>query len=388
MTLEENKVPKVNIIITTREILENTKRCLQSIRECTNYPINRIIAVDDCSTDGSIEWLREQEDVTLLENDTTTPDYPWSRKPPSTMTDRLRMKDRVYRYPHGMYIGLQIGMDYEKADYYVFAERDDVYTPNWLTKLMELMQVDKTIGMSVCIGQGGAQDSSLPQGGGVDMRNPVQIYWTQNQPKTAQGRKSWIKMRSEKTKTRWVPRIISNEEIMKFGAYIEKFFWRKYRYIGLIWFGHCMVSHKCITDVPLDLDFFRADGDNDWCIRATRAGYRMACRMDTYAQTLPSAHASGLKWARAHTDEGFYKRKHPDPRFLPAGKVMIIPKKTIKVTIDPKPTPKIVTPKKVKKISEPPKIELPPVKTPKRLNIPKNAKDRDEYIKRVTEQGI
>ena len=90
-----------------------------------------------------------------------------------------------------------------------------------------------------------------------------------------------------------------------------------------------MVSQECITDVPLDLRFFRANGDNDWCLRAVRKGWNLAVRMDTYAHTQPSDVESVQgNWAMPNEDVALYTKLYPndpDVGFLPAGPILNIP---------------------------------------------------------------
>jgi GT2 family glycosyltransferase/tetratricopeptide (TPR) repeat protein/2-polyprenyl-3-methyl-5-hydroxy-6-metoxy-1,4-benzoquinol methylase len=56
-----------SIVIPTHNQLSCTKECLDSIRMRTDEPIE-IIVVDNGSTDGSVEYLRNQSDVRLIEN--------------------------------------------------------------------------------------------------------------------------------------------------------------------------------------------------------------------------------------------------------------------------------------------------------------------------------
>lgn len=64
--MEQNK--KVSIIIVTYNKLEYNKGCIDSIRKYTNYEDYELIVVDNNSTDGTKEWLQEQNDIKLVLN--------------------------------------------------------------------------------------------------------------------------------------------------------------------------------------------------------------------------------------------------------------------------------------------------------------------------------
>lgn len=61
-------VEKASIIILSYDLLEYTKVCIESIRRTTPESAREIIVVDNGSKDGSVEWLREQPDIILVEN--------------------------------------------------------------------------------------------------------------------------------------------------------------------------------------------------------------------------------------------------------------------------------------------------------------------------------
>lgn len=65
----EISVNKVAIVILSCGFLEYTKVCIESIRATTSERVREIIVVDNGSRDGSVEWLREQSDIILLENE-------------------------------------------------------------------------------------------------------------------------------------------------------------------------------------------------------------------------------------------------------------------------------------------------------------------------------
>ncbi|MDD2973363.1 MAG: glycosyltransferase [Lachnospiraceae bacterium] len=61
-------VPKVAIVILSYNLLDYTRKCIDSIRRTVPQDRCQIIVVDNASTDGSVEWLRRQGDIILLEN--------------------------------------------------------------------------------------------------------------------------------------------------------------------------------------------------------------------------------------------------------------------------------------------------------------------------------
>ncbi|MGB9737379.1 MAG: glycosyl transferase [Chloroflexus aggregans] len=62
------KRPPVAIVVLTWNGLAVTQRCFASLRAKTRHVPYRLIVVDNGSTDGTVEWLRDQPDVTLIAN--------------------------------------------------------------------------------------------------------------------------------------------------------------------------------------------------------------------------------------------------------------------------------------------------------------------------------
>lgn len=60
--------PSVAIVILTWNGIAVTQRCLDSLRNKTRNVSYRLIVVDNGSTDGTVEWLKAQPDVTLIAN--------------------------------------------------------------------------------------------------------------------------------------------------------------------------------------------------------------------------------------------------------------------------------------------------------------------------------
>ena len=61
-------VNRVSLVIPTYNNLEYTKTCLNSIRKYNDRGTYEIIIVDNNSTDGTVEWLKEQTDINVIFN--------------------------------------------------------------------------------------------------------------------------------------------------------------------------------------------------------------------------------------------------------------------------------------------------------------------------------
>ncbi|MFN2607035.1 MAG: glycosyltransferase [Acidimicrobiales bacterium] len=56
------------VVILTWNALRFTQACLRSLREVTDHPAWRVVVVDNGSTDGTVDWLAAQPDLTVVEN--------------------------------------------------------------------------------------------------------------------------------------------------------------------------------------------------------------------------------------------------------------------------------------------------------------------------------
>ncbi len=65
-------VRKVSFVILSFNNLEYTKGCITSIQQNCFSDCCEIVVVDNASTDGSVEWLRSQNDIILIENKENT----------------------------------------------------------------------------------------------------------------------------------------------------------------------------------------------------------------------------------------------------------------------------------------------------------------------------
>ena len=58
---------RTSIVLLSYNTRELTQNCIESIRRYTPRGSYEIIVIDNASHDGSVEWLREQKDIKLLE---------------------------------------------------------------------------------------------------------------------------------------------------------------------------------------------------------------------------------------------------------------------------------------------------------------------------------
>ncbi|PAB60662.1 bifunctional glycosyltransferase family 2 protein/class I SAM-dependent methyltransferase [Anaeromicrobium sediminis] len=109
---------KTSIIILTFNQLNYTKLCIDSIRKYTDKDTYEIIVVDNHSTDGTVQWLKEQEDIQAIFN------------------------EENLGFPKGCNQGIEIA----KGDNILLLNNDVIVTPNWLTNLNKCLYSSNDIG--------------------------------------------------------------------------------------------------------------------------------------------------------------------------------------------------------------------------------------------------
>jgi GT2 family glycosyltransferase/trans-aconitate methyltransferase len=65
---EKSSVQQCSVVIVSDNEKEITQGCIQSIRDTCPASACQIVVVDNASTDGVTDWLREQKDIVLVEN--------------------------------------------------------------------------------------------------------------------------------------------------------------------------------------------------------------------------------------------------------------------------------------------------------------------------------
>lgn len=119
-----NRDRKTSIIILTYNNLTYNKICVDSIRKYTTEGTYELIVVDNNSTDGTKQWLREQMDIKSILN------------------------DENLGFSKGCNIGIVAS---KKENDVLFLNNDTVVTPNWLDNLKICLYSDDKVGATASI---------------------------------------------------------------------------------------------------------------------------------------------------------------------------------------------------------------------------------------------
>jgi glycosyltransferase involved in cell wall biosynthesis len=116
--------PLVTIIIPTFNRRRWIGECLDSVRGQTYRHIETLV-IDDCSTDGTVEWLR------------SNPDYSFAN---------------VHVQPRngGASTARNTGIEMARGELIAFIDSDDLLAPNHIEKAVELFALQPNIGLFAC----------------------------------------------------------------------------------------------------------------------------------------------------------------------------------------------------------------------------------------------
>ena len=117
--VQEGNIKFTSIILLTYNQLDCTKLCIESIRKFTPKGQYEIIVVDNNSTDGTIEYLKSQEDLIVIYNN----------------------------YNAGFPKGCNQGIKIAKGDSILLLNNDTIVTPNWLNNLDKVLYSSDDIGV-------------------------------------------------------------------------------------------------------------------------------------------------------------------------------------------------------------------------------------------------
>lgn len=118
-------LPLVSVIIANYNHKDLLGRCLESVFE-SNYPYFEVVLVDNASTDGSIEFVKDR----------------FGKK------NSLRI---IQNYENsGFAGGSNAGIELADGKYLVFLNNDTEVDKNWLWELVKVMESDRSIGAAQC----------------------------------------------------------------------------------------------------------------------------------------------------------------------------------------------------------------------------------------------
>lgn len=104
--------PLVSIIVLCYNQLDHTKKCVESILNRTAYPNYELIIVDNCSADGTAEYLRELE------------------------KQESRVRVQINETNRGFAGGNNDGLRMARGEYFVLLNNDTIVTRGWLTGML------------------------------------------------------------------------------------------------------------------------------------------------------------------------------------------------------------------------------------------------------------
>lgn len=119
-----NLDPLISVIVVTYNNLEFTNACLQSIEKYSNYPNMEIIVVDNASSDGSPEFLKN-----------------WQTS--SGLIRKLILNEKNLGFAAANNQGLSIA----QGEYLVLLNNDTYVTPGWIRTLYQHLKFDHSIGI-------------------------------------------------------------------------------------------------------------------------------------------------------------------------------------------------------------------------------------------------
>lgn len=116
--LERPDYGLTSIVILTHNQLPYTQECLDSISRYTDGRYE-VIVVDNCSTDGTVEYLKHRQDITLISN-----------------TENLG-------FPQAANQGIRVA----RGDNVLLLNNDTIVTTGWLDRMLRALHSDKRIGI-------------------------------------------------------------------------------------------------------------------------------------------------------------------------------------------------------------------------------------------------
>jgi hypothetical protein len=208
--------PKVSIILLNWNGLEDTTECLESLKRIT-YPNYEVIVVDNGSRGNDAEVLQEKfgNYVHLIKN------------------------DRNYGFSGGNNIGIRYVLNNSSPDYILLLNNDTVVDTNFLTEMVKVAERDSSIGMA------GAKIYCYD--------NAKRLHCVWHSINMRWGRLSTVGFLT-----------------------IDKGQYEKITEVDCVQASCCLAKRELVERIGLlDESYFLGWEDIDYCLRATRAGYKI-----------------------------------------------------------------------------------------------------------------
>jgi GT2 family glycosyltransferase len=119
--------PRVSVVVLTYNNLDLTKECLRSIELHSDYRNLEVIVVDNASSDGSQEYLKD-----------------WVNDAGSGAAERKLVLNEQNK---GFAAGNNLGLEQATGDYLVLLNNDTKVTPGWVRTLLNHLKADSSIGI-------------------------------------------------------------------------------------------------------------------------------------------------------------------------------------------------------------------------------------------------
>lgn len=253
----------VDIVVPIYNALEEVKRCLHSVIKWSDPYDFQLIIVNDGSTSEVTEWLNHFE-----------ADH-----------DRCRVIHNTVNL--GYTKSVNIGFKAARADYVIALNSDTVVTPKWIQSLLRCARARANIGIVGPLSNA-ASWQNIPDLFNVDKQFAVN-------------------------------EVPAGFTIPSFAEYVYENSLRKYPEVPFV-NGFCFLVARDVIDA---IGYFDEESfptgygeENDYCIRASKAGFKLAIADDAYVYHAKSAsfgHDARKQLAKAGMTE--LKRKH-GPEFV------------------------------------------------------------------------
>jgi GT2 family glycosyltransferase len=205
--------PRVTIIILTWNGLTYTRRCLETLLANTRFPHYEIIVADNGSTDGTLDYLRAHNGITLVSN--------------GSNLGFAKGNNRALLAADAL------------SDIVLLNNDTEIYQPDWIEKMQAMAYSASDIGV---VGCRLAHPEGKLQHAGTFM--PIESFWGQQ----LGGGEKDINQYSDSRDV---------EGVVFACVYIKREVLTK---VG-----------------PLDEEYFSYFEDTDYCFRARERGYRVVC---------------------------------------------------------------------------------------------------------------